>query len=237
MGFNVKPVIGISSSLNKQLLTLPTDNIHAISKFGGLPIVLPNYEETEADLIVEMIDGLLLTGGGDIDPILFGEEPHQKLGSITPERDAFEVAIVKEMLLRNKPILGICRGAQILNIAIGGDMFQDIYTQTEENLLQHQQQAPRWHASHFVHVEDNTLLKSIAQKEKFKVNSFHHQANRRIPDEFVVSAVASDGVIEAFESKNHHFVMGVQWHPECMLLNNDEISAEIMKAFINACIK
>lgn len=237
MGFNMRPVIGISSSLKEQILSLPTDNINAISKFGGLPIVLPNYEEIEIDLIVELIDGLLLTGGGDIDPTLFGEEPHQKLGSITPERDAFEIAIVKKMLLQNKPILGICRGAQILNIAVGGDMFQDIYSQTETELLQHQQQAPRWHASHYVNVKENTLLRTITQTESLKVNSFHHQANRKIPDGFEVSAVASDGVIEAFESKNHHFVMGIQWHPECMLLNNDEVSAELMNAFINACKK
>ncbi|MBK3496479.1 gamma-glutamyl-gamma-aminobutyrate hydrolase family protein [Viridibacillus sp. YIM B01967] len=233
----MKPVIGISTNLKEQVLSLSTDNIAAITKFGGLPIVLPNLEGTEIDSIVELIDGLLLTGGGDIDPTLFGEEPRQKLGSITPERDLFEIAIIKKMLAQNKPILGICRGAQILNIAVGGDMFQDIYSQTETKLLQHVQQAPRWHATHFVQVMESSLLKSIAQMEKFKVNSFHHQAIRKIPYGFEISAIASDGIIEAFESENHQFVMGLQWHPECMLLRNDQVSAKIMNAFINACQK
>ncbi|TQR21280.1 gamma-glutamyl-gamma-aminobutyrate hydrolase family protein [Psychrobacillus vulpis] len=231
----MKPVIGISSNLKEQVLSVSMDNIHAVMEFGGVPIVLPNMEEIES--IAETIDGLLLTGGGDIDPTLFGEEPHEGLGSITPERDAFEIAVIHRMMQLNKPILGICRGAQILNIAVGGDMYQDIHTQIEDKLLQHTQQAPRWHASHYVQVTKGTVLSEIVQVEKMKVNSFHHQALRDIPSDFVVSAVASDGIIEAIESKNHTFVMGVQWHPESLMLKNDLASSHILKAFIDACKK
>jgi putative glutamine amidotransferase len=233
----LKPIIGISSSLKEQSLSVSTDYIQAVIKFGGVPIVLPNLQEEGIDSFVQLIDGLLLTGGGDIDPTLFGEEPLQKLGNITPERDEFEIAIIQKMLKLNKPILGICRGFQIMNIAVGGDMYQDIYTQTEKRLLQHTQHAPRWHASHFVQVKKGTILSGIVQREKFKINSFHHQAVRKIPNEFKVSALASDGIIEAFESKIHTFVMGLQWHPESMISKNDPVSSAIFKAFIMSCEK
>ena len=213
------------------------ENIQAVTAFGGVPIVLPNLNEDEVDAIASMLDGLLLTGGGDIDPTLFGEEPHVGLGSITPERDFFEIRLIQKMLELNKPILGICRGAQILNIAVGGDMFQDIYSQNERTLLQHDQQAPRWHASHFVDVTKDTLLYQIAQTNRFKVNSYHHQANRKVPAGFQVSAVSSDGIIEAIESTVHEFVLGVQWHPETMLMKKDTISEKMIRAFITACQK
>lgn len=233
----MNPVIGISSNLNGEVLSVSTANIHAVTRFNGLPIVLPNLQEAGVEEVANMIDGLFLTGGGDIDPTLFGEEPHPRLGSIVPERDAFEIQLVQKMLQKNKPILGICRGAQILSIAAGGDMYQDIFAQSTGELLQHDQQAPNWHASHFVHVTKGTILSSITGVEKFKVNSFHHQAVRNIPSGFLVSGVASDGIIEAFESENHSFVMGIQWHPESLLLKDDLISSTIFRCFIGACSK
>ena len=233
----MKPIIGISSSLNEHVLSVPTDYIQAITKFGGVPIILPNIEEDAIDSIVQLLDGLLLTGGGDIDPTIFNEEPHQNLGSITPERDEFEIAVINKMLKLNKPILGICRGMQILNIAIGGDMYQDIYMQSQSKLLQHTQLAPRNHASHFVKVLKGSTLSDIVQAEKIKVNSFHHQAVREIPNNYKACAVSSDGIIEAFESTVHSFVMGVQWHPECLLGKDDLASTAIFKSFILSCEK
>ena len=231
----MKPIIGVSSNLKEHILSVSTDNIEAITRFGGIPIVLPNMEKGITDSIANLIDGLLLTGGGDIDPTLFGEEPHQALGSIVPERDEFEVDLIKKMLAQNKPILGICRGAQILSIALGGDMYQDIYTQSEGKLIQHDQKAPRTHASHFVQVHKGSVLRNVVGEERFKVNSFHHQAVRNIPDGFRVSGLASDGIIEAFESEFHPFVMGIQWHPESLLLKDDSPSISIFKGFIEAC--
>lgn len=234
---HLKPIIGISSSLNEHVLSVPIDYINAITKFGGVPIILPNLQVGAIESIVELLDGLLLTGGGDIDPTLFNEEPHQNLGTITPERDEFEIDIIQKMMKLNKPIFGICRGLQILNIAIGGDMYQDIYMQSQNKLLQHTQLAPRSHTSHFVHVSEGSKLSDIVQVEKFKVNSFHHQAVRKIPADFKASAIASDGIIEAFESMNHKFVMGLQWHPECLLSKNDHASTAIFEAFILSCEK
>ncbi|GGA19367.1 gamma-glutamyl-gamma-aminobutyrate hydrolase family protein [Psychrobacillus lasiicapitis] len=233
----MNPIIGVSSNLKGEAISVPTANVHAIARFDGVPIVLPNLQDAGLDIIVDRIDGLLLTGGGDIDPTLFGEEPHPRLGSIVPERDAFEIQLVQKMLEKNKPILGICRGAQILSIAAGGDMYQDIYAQSPAQLLQHDQQAPNWYASHFVHVTEGTILSNVAGVEKFKVNSFHHQAVRNVPNGFLVSGIASDGIIEAFESKNHPFVMGIQWHPESLLMKDDLISAAIFERFIDACVK
>ena len=230
----VKPIIGISSNQHERVLSISADYVEAITTNGGIPIVIPNLLVEEDVLrIIQLIDGLLLTGGGDIDPTFFGEEPQQELGNISPERDTFEISITQKMLKLNKPILGICRGCQILNIANGGDMYQDIYTQAENNLLQHTQHAPRSHASHFVRIYEGTKLSEIIKKEKFKVNSFHHQAVRILPKDFQEGAISSDGIIEAIESKSHSFALGVQWHPESMK-NNPE-STDIFKAFIQAC--
>ena len=211
------------------------DYIQAITKFGGIPLIIPYLQEDMIAAIAHRIDGLLLTGGGDIDPTLFGEEPIPGLGNIVPDRDAFEIALVKKMLELNKPILGICRGIQILNIAIGGDMYQDLYSQSENKTLQHNQLAPRSHASHFVQVKEGTRLSEIVWTETLKVNSFHHQAVRTVPNPFQVCALASDGMIEAIESKTHAFAIGLQWHPEGLLQKNDLASTAIMESFISAC--
>ncbi len=209
------------------------DNIKAIVRAGGIPVILP-YVSKEIDIvqIAKQIDGLYATGGYDIDPTLFGEEPHRKLGTIIPERDHFEIELTKNILSMDKPILGVCRGSQILNLAAGGDMYQDIYAQKNDELLQHTQNSPRDHGSHFVQVFKNSLLYRLTNKEEIKVNSFHHQANRLVSKEFQISGIANDGVIEAIESKNHTFVLGVQWHPESM---TDEVSINIYKHFIAAC--
>lgn len=231
----MKPLIGVTCSMesDRSYYMTKNDNIRAIVKAGGIPLVLPYLSQnTDIDQMAEQIDGLYATGGYDIDPTIFGEEPHQKLGTIIPERDYFEIELTKKILSMDKPILGICRGSQILNLAAGGDMYQDIYAQKNEEILQHTQKSPRDHGSHFVKVRKASLLHRLTHQEKIKVNSFHHQANRSVSEEFQISGVASDGVIEAIESKNHSFVLGVQWHPESM---KDEVSTNIYKNFIAAC--
>ena len=209
----------------------------AILRAGGLPIMLPHLrEESDIDQIADRIAGLFSAGGYDIDPTLFGEEPHPNLGVIIPARDEFELALVRKMLELGKPILAICRGAQILNIAAGGDMYQDITTQIDGQLLQHQQKAPRSHGSHFVHVQPDSLLHRLTGVEQLKVNSRHHQANRLVPEPLLVSGTASDGVIESIESKEHRFVLGLQWHPENMAAAGDAPSLRIFEGFVEACL-
>ncbi|MET1013913.1 MAG: gamma-glutamyl-gamma-aminobutyrate hydrolase family protein [Paenisporosarcina sp.] len=233
----MKPIIGVSTNLKNQVLSVSTDYLQAITAFGGVPIVLPNLREDDINSVALLLDGLLLTGGGDIDPTLFDEEPIPNLGNITPERDSFEIGLIQKLLHLNKPILGICRGCQILNIAVGGNMYQDIYSQVEKPLLQHNQAAPRHHASHFIQIIKETKLHGMLQSNLAKVNSFHHQAVKKIPKPFEVCAVANDGMIEAIESTEHAFALGIQWHPEGLLSKNDVVSTLIFSAFINACLK
>lgn len=218
--------------------SVSTDNVNAITQSGGLPLILSFMTATEdVERIANMIDGFYFTGGYDIDPTIFGEEPHPNLGTIIPARDTFEIALIQKLLEHDKPILAVCRGCQILNIAAGGDMFQDIYAQLDENLLQHQQKAPKAHGSHFVDVLDGSLLHQLTGKEKLRVNSRHHQANRKVLGSLEISAKASDGIIEAIESKEKQFVLGLQWHPENMLASGDEASRLIYQGFIEACKK
>lgn len=234
----MKPIIGVTASLElgRDDYGIELADTEAILAAGGLPVMLPHLvEEADLDEIAEHIDGLFLAGGYDIDPTLFGEEPHPNLGVIIPSRDAFELALAKKVLAMNKPILGVCRGAQILNIAVGGDMYQDITTQVKGDLLQHQQKAPKFHGSHFVDVTEGSLLNRLTGKMRIKVNSRHHQANRLVPAPFVISGKASDGIVEAVESMHHHFVLGVQWHPENMARASDSASVQIFSGFVEAC--
>lgn len=234
----MKPLIGVTSSMeiNEESSFVNSDNITAITEAGGTPIILPNLVDEEAiTQIASTIDGLYATGGYDIDPTLFGEEPHPNLGTIIPSRDMFESLLIKKMLEMGKPILAICRGCQILNIAIGGDMFQDIYSQTNRDLLQHKQKAPKGHGSHFVTVLEDSLLHRLTGVDKLKVNTMHHQANRKVIPPLQISGKASDGIIEAIESKEQPFVLGLQWHPEKMVASGDEASLRIFRGFIEAC--
>ncbi|MFD2044847.1 gamma-glutamyl-gamma-aminobutyrate hydrolase family protein [Ornithinibacillus salinisoli] len=233
----MKPLIGITSSMevDQSYYMIGSDNVNVISRAGGMPLMLPYYRALEdVEQIAQMIDGLYATGGYDIDPTLFGEEPHPKLGTIIPSRDIFEITLMKRMLELGKPILGVCRGSQTLNIAAGGDMFQDIYAQAEGDLLQHQQKAPKEHGSHYVHVLEGSLLHRLTGKKKLRVNSRHHQANRSVAEPFQVSGKASDGIVEVIESKIHSFALGVQWHPENMSPAKDEASIRIYEGFIEA---
>lgn len=231
-----KPIIGITSHVELDYKhTLGNDYLQAVIQAGGVPVILPIGVDSNVDQLVEMIDGLVVTGGGDIDPTLFGEEPHPNLGMISPGRDSFELAIIRKIVKENKPLLAICRGIQILNIALGGDMYQDIYTQMNSELIQHSQKATRAHLSHFVSATENSLLADLVGTTKFKVNSYHHQAVRNVPKPLVVSGVASDNVIEAIESSEHKFILGVQWHPEALASNGDEISQRIFSRFIEKC--
>ncbi|WP_307552352.1 MULTISPECIES: gamma-glutamyl-gamma-aminobutyrate hydrolase family protein [unclassified Paenibacillus] len=235
--YDLKPIIGITSNIREEkLLTTGISNIHAIVKGGGVPIVLPNLsDESMIDRLADSIDGLLVTGGNDADPTLYDEEPHPNLGEVCPERDYFEIRLITKLLTRNKPILGICRGCQMINVAAGGKLYQDIHVQYGKPLLQHTQKAPRSHPTHYVDVKESSLIHDIVQSTRFKVNSFHHQAVRSVPEGFDVTALSSDGIVEAYESKQHHFVLGVQWHPENLAQKNDVYSLRLFNAFIEAC--
>jgi putative glutamine amidotransferase len=180
---------------------------------GGLPVVLP-YTEDEQQLQawVEHLDGLILSGGEDIDPSYFKENPMIGLGEVSPERDRLESIIGLEMLSLGKPVLGICRGIQVMNVIAGGSLYQDLPRQIKG--MQHSQKAPRSHLAHEVEILRNSLLYRLFGTTSVKVNTFHHQAVKDVAPGFIVSAKAKDGVVEAIESTKHPFAVGVQWHPE-----------------------
>jgi putative glutamine amidotransferase len=230
----MKPVIGLTCSIDSQKHFLNNDYAEAIIRAGGFPLVIPMGTESDIVQFAGMVDGLMMTGGNDPNPHLFGQDPHPKLGEVTPERDALEVELARHFLYLNKPILGICRGMQIMNVAVGGTLYQDI-SQHKAELIQHEQDAPREHASHYVQVEEGSLLYRLAGENRITVNSFHHQAVRDVAPSFVVSGIASDGIIEAIESRRHRFVLGVQWHPEGMAMKGDPLSIKIFEHFLSVC--
>lgn len=229
----MKPLIGISCSFDQSegRFFLPRAYVDSVIRAGGVPVILPGPGTvTTAAPYFKAIKGLILAGGGDVDPSYFNEEPAPGLGEISPDRDRFEIMLIRSALRRNIPVLGICRGIQILNVACGGKVIQHIPREIRKP-LKHSQSAPRWHATHKIFIEKNTLLAGIFGSDTAKVNSFHHQAVRGPAPGFRVCALSSDGVIEGIEHIHHRFVLGVQWHPEC-LTEKDRKSRLLFKAFI-----
>jgi putative glutamine amidotransferase len=225
------PLIGITSGYNIEKLqyTIPDAYVKAVQRNNGTPILLPPLMETDIDKQLSAIDGLIISGGPDVDPMLYGEQPTPKQGQIVPMRNQYELTISKMALETNTPTLGICGGCQILNVAVGGSLVQDINTQIE-NSIKHSQEAPANHATHSVRLELDSKLGAIFGKEVIIVNSFHHQAVNKPGDGINMTAWAFDGVIEGFEMDKEQFVVGVQWHPEYM-----EEMNRLFSAFIESC--
>lgn len=229
------PIIGITTEVvDGDHLELRASFIYSISKLGGIPLLLPKVEDK--DVIkgqLEHIDALFLTGGNDINPATYGENPHPKLENVEAGRDEYELELIHLALDKDIPILGICRGSQLLNSVAGGTMYQDLDSEYGEGLIQHRQTSNRDFLNHKIEIFEGTKLHDITGVTEMSVNSFHHQANHDIGASFEVAAVAPDGVIEAIESKEHDFVIGLQFHPEDAFEFN-EPSRKIMEAFIKA---
>lgn len=206
----------------------------SILKAGGIPFILPPCDDpdTLADSL-DRIDGLLLTGGADINPLYWGEEPVKELHSINPRRDSQELLLTRLAADRQVPILGICRGIQVLNAALGGSLYQDIHVQMEGTRIKHDQDLDRGFASHTVDLESGSLLHQLFHTDRLPVNSFHHQAVKEPAPGFRVTARATDGVIEGIESTTYHSMLGVQWHPECFILENDESMLPLFRWLID----
>lgn len=218
-----RPVIGITGNFGDRGCELAEGYFRSVLEAGGVPMVIPPYEDKEALLgTLDHIDGLLLSGGGDINPLYLREEPSPALHSINPRRDMPELLLTRLAYDRQIPILGICRGCQVLAAALGGTVYQDIHeAMPGTRLLKHSQDLPREYASHTINLTEGSLIHSIMQTDTLPVNSFHHQAVGQPGPHLRVSATAPDGVVEAIESTEYKSILGVQWHPECFILRND----------------
>ena len=215
------PVIGISGNFREGDCTLAQAYYMSVVEAGGSPVVIPSYDDDKALVsLLDRLDGIVLSGGADIDPDYLGEEPLECV-SINPRRDRQELTLVRLAMDRQIPVLGICRGIQVLTAALGGKLYQDIKTQHDQPAIEHSQTISRGLPSHEVRLEKDSLLYGFFKKDTLAVNSFHHQAVKEVPTGFRVTAVAPDGIIEGMESTAFRPVLGVQWHPECFLLEND----------------
>ena len=234
-----KPVIGITAAYDfeKGFCSVKEDYYEAIIQCGAVPILIPVTEVKS--MWVEYLDicnGIILSGGPDIDATYFGEYNMPYANEISPVRDSMEIFLANQAIAMDKPLLGICRGIQIINIAAGGSIFQDIYAENnaEGKLMKHDQQAPRWFQIHNINIQSGTCLHNIFGKETLKVNSFHHQAVSKVAPEFIVNAYAQDGIIEAISHKNKKFVLGVQWHAE-NLWRKDKTHLKLFERLVSVC--
>jgi putative glutamine amidotransferase len=237
---NRKPFILVTASYDYDHNISSIKNLYceALVSAGAAPVVLPlSTNEDLFDIYIDRCDGLMVTGGPDIDAAYYGENNMTYNGELSPYRDVMELALIKKAIQNNKPVLGICRGIQVINVAMGGTLYQDIHEQLKDRqLIKHSQSAPRWYSTHEVVIKKESLLWDALNVEKVHVNSFHHQAVKDIAPDFEATAWSEDGIIECIEYSKDCFVVGVQWHPEDLWKQN-AVHHELFKKFANICLK
>lgn len=235
----MKALIGLTSGDKTigdiSLNSLNYTYIEAVEKSGGIPIVIPNLNNTDSiGRILERIDGIIFTGGEDISPLLFNEEPTRQTTQISYKRDKMEMELFKLAYEKRIPILGICRGIQLINVALGGDLYQDINTQID-NSHGHMSSYDIGGGYHSLKIYKDTHLFNVFKEEKIVVNSQHHQSVRSLGRDLRVNSISPDGVIEGIESsQDKNFLLGVQFHPEAMV-SREEDYLKIFHYFIKNC--
>lgn len=239
-----KPIIGIlgrieiakeDKVIGFEKSYVSKEDVEAIEISGGIPIILPVLlKEDNLYQQIKMINGLLVPGGGDINPLIFGEEPIEKQGFVFEEIDNFDIKAIHIADKLDIPILGICRGMQIINVAFGGTLYQDL-SDIKGCYVKHDQEARRDFSNHTITIKTGTILYTLIGNNTV-TNSYHHQAIKDVAHDFTVCAMAKDGVIEAIEKEDtSHFVMGVQWHPEMMINSHNEMF-KIFRFFIEEAL-
>ena len=209
-----QPVIGITGNYEDNICKLSHGYFQSVVAAGGVPMIIPPVEDANTLVnTLDRIDALILSGGGDINPLFGGDEPSPRLRGINQKRDLPELMITRLAYNRQIPILGICRGIQALAVALGGKVAQDISIQAN---VKHSQDADRAEQTHSIKIAEDSILNSLYGEEKIYVNSFHHQAVKDTGEKFRVVAKSSDGIVEAMESSEYKSIIGVQWHPECL---------------------
>jgi putative glutamine amidotransferase len=240
----VKPLIGIPTGTYRDRDWCPPffghrrTYVDAIVDAGGAPVLLPLLEdETTLRALYERLDGLLLAGGHDVEPWRYGEEPEPLLGTVDPLRDAVEVRLVRWALEDHKPVLGICRGLQLINVALGGSLYQDIGAHIGDTVVHNDSYAHEdWaYMAHELQIKPESRLAAMLGATRLAINSLHHQSVKVIAAGLQPVAWAPDGVVEALEGTNGQFIVGVQCHPEALQGAVDPRWRGMFRGFIESC--
>lgn len=232
-----KPLIGLTPSDDDSTGSsrISASYLNALQESGAVPLLLPLAPSAEdCSALTDTLDGFIFTGGPDVHPFYFGEETLEGCGNCSFIRDHSELLLFSHILKTKKPVLAICRGIQLINIAMGGDIYQDL-SRTERHLkIAHRQPFSSSFPSHHVSAVPDTLLASVIGTQAIEVNSAHHQAVRRIAPGLQSCAFSPDGIIEAVEAPGYPFLLGVQWHPE-LLFHSHEHARRLFNTFVNSC--
>ncbi len=241
-----RPVIGITSSQLVESASHGTFTRHSLTKdysdavlaAGGVPIILPFYPEVAREMF-DLVDGIIVSGGADLDPALFGDsDVHPETYDIIPARDVAELELTRLAIARDKPLLGVCRGIQVLNVALGGTLYQDVTSQFSDSMA-HRQQMLRIAADepgHDATLASGTQIQRVFGSGSVSVNSFHHQAVKDVAPQLIATGWSGDGLIEAIERPESAFALGVQWHPELMFKRSPQQLTPFV-ALVEACLK
>ena len=231
----MRSVIGITVDIgDDRKVSTPGAYITAVEKAGGLPLIIPYYENNDnIKELVELCDGFILSGGADIEPSRYGEETDAACGKAELLRDELEFKLFDEIIGSGKPLLAICRGCQFINVAFGGTLWQDIPSQLNTELL-HKQTEGAFAHSHSVNIKKGTPLYDMMGRDRIRANSFHHQAIKVLGGGLEVMATADDGIIEAVYHTGDQYIRGYQWHPE-RLCAIDEHHQRIFNDFVKRC--
>jgi putative glutamine amidotransferase len=215
----MKPVIGLTMYTGQGSDYYSIRNYYTNSVFasGGIPVGIPVVDnEEDYDSYIDMLDGIIFTGGIDISPLSYGENPLNSVNIISIKRDEYELGLFRVAYDRKIPILGICRGNQLINVALGGTLYQDISTQLPNSQGHSPEGICEDELYHSINIKKESKLYDIFDKEKIHVNSFHHQSIKKLGNDLRISAFSDDGIIEGVEGTGRGFLVGVQWHPECL---------------------
>lgn len=236
-----RPLIGILTNIltveegilaGTERIYVNRDYVESVLRAGATPLMLPIIPDS-ASLMqqIDLCDGIVISGGQDVHPKRYASEAAPWLETTCEERDTFELAAIQHAHSRRLPIFGICRGLQLMNVAFGGTLFQDIAQEYSKEALPHSQKIPKDEVAHTVSLTENSWLQSLYKKEKLHTNSFHHQSIKDLAPGFTISARADDGVIEAIEKIDDTFLFGVQWHPEMMTKKHSD-QQQLFDAFV-----
>lgn len=227
-----RPIIGLTTygRSDDDRFTLPAEYVDAVRRAGGVPLLLtpgePNWEA-----VLDLVDAFILTGGGDIDPTRYNGARHHTNYSVDQERDVLELALARRLIDRGLPTLGICRGAQILNVVEGGTLIEHIPDEVGDGVLH--RAPPREPVAHRIRLKPDSRLMQILEREEFEAPSWHHQAPRRVASSFEIVATAPDGIVEAIEMADHPWLIAVQWHPE-LTAASDPLQQRLFDAIVAA---